>query len=268
MSTHLLGAIQVFQLRMKKLGRAERWMSRPLEHVITEAMLFNCAILSLHVDLDSSMLEEFFANVDYVFQTQPYSDASPWANSPILGVGPGQYRAICKLCQLCRRTPLQADDQKAIVGLAEELRIAHVAVDLAIARQYVDDVKQRSSLLPTKLFAIAASIMLHKLQHPEVQESHDSIQSKVRQAIDIAQSMPAVYSRSQFLCWPLYVVGCAIVSRDDMGFVRGALRTIWETAYCGDAIRIVRALEKSWAAQGSEDSGLNMLVQKRSALYR
>lgn len=53
-----------------------------------------------------------------------------------------------------------------------------------------------------------------------------------------------------------------------MPVVYSLSQTIWETVCCGDAIRTVRALEKSWAAQGSEDYGLDMLVQKRSALYR
>lgn len=250
---------------MKKLGMIQGREASPLERIITEAMLYNAAILSLHVDLDSTMLSEFFANADYIFQTQPYSGASQWANCPILGVGPGLYRAICKLCQLCRRAPLQPDDEKSIDGLAEELRIADVTIDLAIARQCVDDVNQRPTF-PVKLFAIAANIMLCKLQNPEIQESHYLIQSKVRQALDIVQSISN--SLTQFICWPLYIVGCALVRSDDMVFVRLTLQSIWEATCCGDLIRTVKALDTCWAAQGSDDSGLNMLLQRRSTLYR
>jgi hypothetical protein len=270
MSTHILGAFQVYQLRMKKVGMAPGRIASPFERVVTEGLLYNIATLSLHVDLDSTMLSDFFASTQAIFQSQTYSDATPWANFPILGVGPGLYCVICQLSQLCRRVPLSPEDQGSIAGLAEDLRTACIPIDAGLAL-HSRDTNLGNFLLSRKLYYLAASLMLYKLQQPSVHASDEWVQSQVRQAIDILQGMPAAYSSSQHLCWPLYVFGCAVERDEDVVFVRRTMQRMWEKLYCGDAIRCAKALEGSWVARGREGggySGLDMLLQKRSALYR
>ena len=269
MSTHILGAIRVFQLHMQKVGKAPGRKVPPFERMIAEALLYNTAIVSLHVDLDGNMLSEFFENADYICQSPPFSDATPWANSPVLGgIGPGLYRAICKLSQLCRRAPLRSEELDSVRAVEKELRAAEINIErvLALALKCKDS-RGSNSLLSTKLYAAAANIMLYKLQHPEIQASNDRIQGKVSEAIGIIKSMSPPYSPSQFICWPVYITGCAAVRPSDIVFIRQTLQILWDATCCGDIMRAARALEASWAAEGKTYSSLDMLLHKRSTLY-
>jgi Fungal specific transcription factor domain len=266
MSTHLRGAFQVFQLRMKKVGMAPGRVITPMERIVAESLLYSTALVSLHVDLDAKMLEDLFKTTGYVLVSEPFSDASRLANSPFLAVGPGLYRVICKISQLCRRAPLRSEDQSSVDALADELRSVIASMDRALALE--PDTATQRKILPSKLYAVAAHILLYKLQHPSVDASHAWIQGRVREAIGIIQSLPNPYSPSQYICWPLYIVGCAVVRADDVVFVRDTLHSLWQVSCCGDLTRAARALEANWAAKDGEPSGLDMLLYRRSTLYQ
>jgi hypothetical protein len=268
MSTHILGAIRVFQLHMQKVGKGPGREILPIERMIAEGLLYNTAIVSLHVDLDANMLLEFFENADYIFQAQPFSDATNWANSPILGgIGPGLYRVICKLSQLCRRAPLPPEEQESVHTVEKELRTTEASIEQVLAIRSSDPKKRGNSLLSPKLYLVATNIMLYKLQYPEVQASHDWIQRKVTEGIGIIKSMSPPYSPAQFICWPVYIIGCAVVRPSDIAFLRRTLRALWDATCCGDISRAMRALEVSWAAEEGTYYGLDMLLHKRTALY-
>lgn len=263
---HILGAIQVFQLRMKKMGKDPGRVPTPFERMFTEALVYNTAIVSLHVDLDSNLLTNFFDTADFIFQSQPFSNASKLANSPVLGNGPGLFRVVSRISQLCRRTPLTPEDRNSTEALADDLHAASAALDEALDLQTEEATRRR--LLGTKLFVPATNILLYKLQHPEVEAADDWIQNRVREAIDLIRLLPSPYSPAQYICWPTYIVGCALVRYSDIVFVRQTLQSMWEVSWCGDIMRAARALESNWAARGSERSGLDMLLHKRTELFR
>ena len=238
----------------------------PMERMVAESVLCSTALVSLHVDFDPKMLEDLFKTASYDLQSEPFSGFSTLANSPFLAVGPGLYRVICKISQLCRRAPLRPEDQTSVDVLAEELRSTIASMDRALTLE--PDAETQRKILPSKLYTVSANIMLYKLQHPSVHASHVWIQRQVREAIDIVQSLPNPFSPSQYLCWPMYIVGCAVVRDEDVVFVRGTLQSLWEGSYCGDLTRAARALETIWAAEDGEPSGLDMLLQRRSSLYQ
>ena len=266
MLIHLRGAMQVYQLRMKRVGKAPGHVITPFERLVTECTVYNITTLSLFTDLDTDMVSAIFETADYIHRSKPDIGVPALLNSPILRVGPRLHHVICKISQLCRRSPLQPEDQGSLDALADELRIACVAVDEAIGLRPSDNRKR--ALYPAKLFAIAANIMFYKLQHPEIQASCFWIQSKVQEALHTIQSIPGPYLPWQSICWPMYIVGCAVVRYSDMVFLRGRLQTFWDGSSCGDIARVAKALEANWAARGTEGAGLDVLLQKRSALYQ
>lgn len=249
----------MLRLRVAKSCRVPGQEVRPLDRILAEAVLYTTSIVSLYVDMDMRMVEDVFQTANSMLHPP---GSSSLANSPIMMAGPRLFLSVFKLSQLCRRVPLGPKEQREVDKVARELHDATASLG-DVASTDADDAS-RQKLLPPKLYALAADIMLSKLQQPEVSASDATIQIKVREAIQILHALPSPFAPSQYLCWPIYVVGCAVVSRPDKVFVLRMLQTL---SVCGDLKRAARALQANWNATEGEPSGLDMLVQKRSALY-
>jgi hypothetical protein len=270
-----MGAVQIFEMRLRK-SDASKQVS-PFERVMAESVLYHAAIVSFYVEFEDGVLSEFFDSLDYIYKSRPYRHASLWANSPVLGVGSKLYRIICTICQLCRRTPLRPRDQILTGALAEELRAAEIFEEQASSLQS-NDTETFDCFNSSKLYVIAAKILLYKLQHPEIQESDHWIQSQVQDGMDILRVMPKVYECVQYICWPILVLGCALVDDSDIMLVRQKLKDMWDKSFCGDITRAALALEASWkvtrqtqletTAQVTTvvESGLSLLLHRRSTL--
>jgi hypothetical protein len=245
---------------------------------MAESILYHSAILSFHVDFDPHVLSEFFDSVDYIYKSPSITSAASWTNSPILGVGSELYRVVCKICQLCRRTPLQPEDQILLKPLADELRRAEKFEEQSASR-HPDDATKLHCFNSSKLYVLAVRIILYKLHHPEVQATDDWVQSQVREGMHILKYLPRAYGCEQYLCWPVFVLGCGLVRDSDILLMRQTLKNIWESTYCGDDTRAAAALEASWEAsrqrklgaatnyQRTTASGLDMLLRNTAALH-
>ena len=245
---------------------------------MAESILYHSAILSFHVDFDPHVLSDFFDSVDYIYKSPSFTNAASWTNSPILGVGSELYHVVCKISQLCRRTPLQPEDQLLLGPLADELRRAEKFEEQSASR-HADDVMKLHCFNSSKLYVLASRIIIHKLRYPQVQATDDWVQVQVREAMDILESLPKAYGCEQYLCWPIFVIGCALIRDSDILLMRQTLKDIWQSTFCGDDTRASAALEAGWEVlrqrklgAGSNDqlstsSGLDMLVHNTAALH-
>lgn len=223
---------------------------------MAESMLYHAANLSFCYEFDSRMILKCLDSLDSIYKSQLPAGASSWANSPVLGVGSNLYRVIFKICQLCHRTPLQPEDQILAENLAEELRAAEDFEKHASSPETYDAIKS-NCFKSSRLYAIAGRTLLYKIRHPELQAEHAWIQSQVREGIDILRSLPTPYKSSQYLCWPIFVIGCGLIRDSDIIFVRQTLKDMWESFFCGENARAVLVLEASWKAtqQMRRDTG-------------
>jgi Fungal specific transcription factor domain len=226
-------------------------------------VLYNTSIVSLYVDIDTQMVEDIFQAANCIIQSTPFPGSSNLANSPVMMAGPRLFLTIFKLSQLCRRAPLWPEDRSEVDEVARELHAAIISLE-DVLRPDADDTA-REELLAPKLYALAASIMLYKLQNPAASASDPEVQVKVRKAMEILPAVPSPFAPSQYLCWPIYIVGCAVVSWPDKVFILWMLQTL---SVCGDLKRAAIALQANWNAAEGEHSGLDMLLHKRSALYQ
>ena len=244
---HLTGAVKIFEIRLAKASRYPTAPISPFERVTAETILYQSSILSLYTDADRMFTPEFLIRLNHYFTSQPFPEASQWANSPLLGVKPTLYRLISQISRLSRRTPLNPDDHDLATKLADELHSCDVFSAAVVGGA---DVLETSCFGPSRLYLLAAKILLFKTMHPETNAVHPWIQIHVQEAMDIIHFTSGLVRYDQYFCWPFLIIGCALVRADDVESLREKLDELWRVSHCGDAKRAAAVLENTWKKGG------------------
>lgn len=254
--------IQVFRVRLaKRAGATSRRQISTFERSIAESVLYQSVVLSLYREMDDVVIGDLFDRLEEMYLCDPFPDAPSWANSPLLGLSPALYRRILEVFRLSRRVPLNETDHGVAFALMEGLSDPNLTWDYLLQSDENKDferIKRISCHGSTRLFLLAAQVMLFKVIYPDTPAQHPRIQNIVQQAISLLIRHDSLSLRyDQYLILPLVVLRCAMIRDEDTTVVWTALERVWKNTLCGDAKRGLAVLDecRKNRQSGSESGG-------------
>ena len=233
---HLEAAGQLFKLRKAKgITSISEASSTPLHlyRVATESFLYHIATMALfHEDIDELSNKFSWADLHDGLNSNPFPDASKFANSPITGPLHNVYRLVFEVTELSRHVPLEGEDYQNALQYKLELETLKETLPQESEEDSTNPLAlslEQSDLL----YVLPLQIYLFKVLHPEVPATHVYIQSLVRECMPLIQDC-LVGDPSNFnLWWPILILSCAVQSPADVSLLKERLIEIWKCTLCG-----------------------------------
>lgn len=108
------------------------------------------------------------------------------------------------------------------------------------------DANERAYRNETMLYILAARILTFKLVHPACLIDHPRIRHLSHTALPLLRSCKVSPLASDFLCWPILVLGYCVTREEDMHFLNEKLVELWQASFCGQIRRSAVALTEVW----------------------
>lgn len=231
--------------------------------VAAESILFHFSLLSLfHSDLDQLATNFPWQDLKIFLEYKPYPEAPSFDNSPILGNSHHLHRVAFEVVRLSRHPLRDTKDE------IDTLRRQAISLEAASKPSLWCD--SNSSEPPTEplsasgqqalqLWYIALDLYALRVSNPELGCSAPEIQGRIRDGITILSTYPTDEHCSQYICWPITIIGSAVTIREDAVVAKQKLEEIWRYSYNGHVGHTIHFLERIWTRNGIQGLGIRMV---------
>lgn len=201
---------------------------------------------------------------------------------PVLGRGsPALFLLIFQVIWLSRQFPFDAQsaDHRQALECQEELRriekliSPNVSSFIMLTNEHREGFLSGDSEIAAALYIIGLKIYITKMIDPvHVTSDESSIQLLLSEAYKLLTCWDPTAPCSQYICWPVLILGCAACPRDpaevqpnahltDSGTMRSRMRSlirdklllIWRSTFSGYVRRSASVLEEVWSHRHASD---------------
>ena len=231
--------------------------------VAAESILFHLSLLSLfHSDLDQLATNFPWQDLKIFLEYKPYPEAPSFDNSPILGNSHHLHRLVFEVVRLSRH-PLR-DTRDEIDALRRQAISLQAASKPSLWCDSDNSEPPTEPLSPSgqqalHLWYIALDLYALRVSHPGLGCSAQEILDRIRDGISILSTYPTDEHCSQYICWPITVIGSVVKIRADAVVVKEKLEEIWRHSYNGHVAHTIHFLERIWTRNGIQGPEIRMV---------
>lgn len=198
-------------------------------------------------------------------------DIDPFPSSSFLGPVPELYTLVYQITLLARKTPLgifeMAQAQAHFKRIIEIKALFDATSFLHFAGKGVANPFLAEDCTP-RLYMLALEIMLTKIMKPETTAANLDIQNRVHEAYSLLSRRSFIFAHdtethgdmsyhlSEPLCWPLLVIGAAVLRTEHRDAFEKVLEDLWYISYNGFVRRVSAILKMVWSADGGRVGNL------------
>jgi hypothetical protein len=257
---HVKGAVQILNLRYAQSPNPLS-MARPWDRVTTESVLYQSFLLSIRHPFTADFLidPDFLLRSESILESRTFLDASPTANSPVLGLPLQLYRLILSIIHSCS-SPVSRDPEASVQIKNEMIGWEGAVNELETAYDVTLMTEEDLHSTTIALYVLAASLLLDLVLDSLCEQPIPSLPSSVsrwqlRRAMEILRysAVQEQWTRCFLGSWPLQIFGYAVDNEEDVALIRRAMQNMREWTGYGEVERIINELESIW--QGRINQG-------------
>ena len=169
-----------------------------------------------------------------------------YSAAPLLGRHRNLFKVIYEVSCLCNQDITPEDGATRAHIHDEDLEEMFKELDGGSEHFSELDVSERAYRNETMLYILAARILTFKLINPACPIDHPRIQHLSHTALPLLRSCKVSPLASDFLCWPILVLGYCVTLEEDMFLLNEKLVELWQASFCGQIRRSAVALTEVW----------------------
>ena len=169
-----------------------------------------------------------------------------YSAAPLLGRHRNLFKLIYEVTCLCSQdVPLEDRATKAHI---HDENLEEMSNELDGGSEYFSelDVNERAYRNETLLYIYTAQILTFKLLNHASAIDHSRIQYLSHKALSLLRFCKVSPLASDFLCWPILILGCCVSREEDMYFLNEKLVELWQASFCGQIRRSAVVLTEVW----------------------
>lgn len=220
----------------------------PSSRISAESFVFfKCTTSLYYADIDRVADIVSWEDLEVYLNFDIIPNAKPYENSHLLGFDWQIYKICFDIVRLSHKLPLDTTSRVEAEDLEKEI-LNNDKKYRRLADENKDDSRICRVMHEALMFTLASQILVFKILHPATKASQPKIKQLVGETMDLIKILSKEKGCLPYHAWPIAIASCAVTTEDQLLFLQQTHQTTWIESYCGNSLRLKRAVENFWEA--------------------